>query len=150
MIGSFITTITAVSCLLVILSSVNSVELNKPAPDFTLTDINDKEHKLSDYRDKVILIAWSSIKTKDDNKKFTEDIYIKFTDEDFSGKGTLVYISVFDFVDKPFYVPMSLIKKRIRNRWPKGCANTCSSLIIRGSSESSTITPRRGISTSTS
>ncbi len=107
--------ITAALCLLVTISSVNSEEINKPAPDFALPDINNKEHKLSDYQDKVVLIVWSSIKTKDDNKKFKEAFYKKYPDEDFSGKGNLVYISIFDFTDKPFYAPMSLMKKMIKD-----------------------------------
>lgn len=35
-------------------------ELNKPAPDFTLTDENGKEHKLSDLKGKVVVLEWMS------------------------------------------------------------------------------------------
>jgi peroxiredoxin len=35
--------------------------INKEAPDFTLTDINGKKHKLSDYRGKkVVLMLWAT------------------------------------------------------------------------------------------
>jgi peroxiredoxin len=114
MIRNIVITITAALCLLVAVSHVNSLELNEPAPDFTLTDINDKEHKLSDYQGKVILIVWSSIETKDDNHKFKESIYKKYPGKELSGKGTLVYINVFDPTDKPFYAPMSLVKREMK------------------------------------
>jgi peroxiredoxin len=37
-----------------------SVEIGKPAPDFTLTDIAGKAHKLSDYKGKVIVLEWTN------------------------------------------------------------------------------------------
>lgn len=35
-------------------------EVGKPAPDFTLKDIEGKEHKLSDYKGKVVVLEWTS------------------------------------------------------------------------------------------
>ena len=35
-----------------------AVDVGKPAPDFTLTDINGVAHKLSDYRGKVVVLEW--------------------------------------------------------------------------------------------
>jgi hypothetical protein len=35
-----------------------TVEIGKPAPDFTLTDINGKAHKLSDYKGKTVVLEW--------------------------------------------------------------------------------------------
>jgi peroxiredoxin len=35
-----------------------AVESGKPAPDFTLTDINGKTHTLSDYQGKVVVLEW--------------------------------------------------------------------------------------------
>jgi peroxiredoxin len=35
-------------------------EIGKPAPDFTLTDLNGKAHKLSDYRGKPVVLEWFS------------------------------------------------------------------------------------------
>lgn len=35
-----------------------SVEIGKPAPDFTLTDIEGKTHKLSDYKGKTVVLEW--------------------------------------------------------------------------------------------
>src|SRR5437763_835797 len=32
------------------------VEIGKPAPDFTGTDINGKTHKLSDYKGKIVIL----------------------------------------------------------------------------------------------
>lgn len=34
------------------------LEVGKPAPEFTLTDINGKAHKLSDYKGKVVVLEW--------------------------------------------------------------------------------------------
>jgi hypothetical protein len=35
-----------------------AVEIGKPAPDFTLTDVSGKTHKLSDYRGKTVVLEW--------------------------------------------------------------------------------------------
>lgn len=35
-----------------------AVEVGKPAPDFTLTDITGKTHRLSDYQGRVVVIEW--------------------------------------------------------------------------------------------
>lgn len=34
-------------------------ELGKPAPDFTLKDVEGKEHKLSDHKGKVVVLEWT-------------------------------------------------------------------------------------------
>ena len=33
-------------------------EINKPAPDFTLTDLSGKTHSLHDYKGKIIILEW--------------------------------------------------------------------------------------------
>lgn len=40
------------------LASLMAVEVGKLAPDFSLTDINGKTHKLSDYKGKVVVLEW--------------------------------------------------------------------------------------------
>ncbi len=35
-------------------------ELGKPAPDFTATDTNGKEHKLSDFKGKLVVLEWTN------------------------------------------------------------------------------------------
>lgn len=35
-------------------------KIDSPAPDFTLTDINGKEHKLSDYKGKYVVLEWTN------------------------------------------------------------------------------------------
>ena len=35
-----------------------AVEVGKPAPDFALTDVTGKTHKLSDYRGKTVVLEW--------------------------------------------------------------------------------------------
>jgi peroxiredoxin len=46
------------------LSSINllraAAEVGQPAPDFTLTDITGKVHRLADYRGKVVVIEWTN------------------------------------------------------------------------------------------
>lgn len=34
------------------------VEVGKPAPDFALTDVSGKTHKLSDYKGKLVVLEW--------------------------------------------------------------------------------------------
>ena len=36
--------------------AVQAVEIGKPAPDFTATDINGKTVKLSDYKGKIVVL----------------------------------------------------------------------------------------------
>lgn len=33
-------------------------EIGKPAPDFTLKDLSGKDHKLSDYKGKIVVLEW--------------------------------------------------------------------------------------------
>jgi peroxiredoxin len=35
-------------------------EIGKPAPDFTLTDVDGKEHKLSQYKGKTVVLEWTN------------------------------------------------------------------------------------------
>src|SRR5689334_7088141 len=42
--------------LMAVAGSALAVEIGNPAPDFTATDINGKTVKLSDYKDKVIVL----------------------------------------------------------------------------------------------
>jgi peroxiredoxin len=35
-------------------------EIGKPAPEFTGTDSNGKEHKLSDYKGKIVVLEWTN------------------------------------------------------------------------------------------
>src|SRR5882757_8790372 len=47
------------ACLvLAAVSTLNAVEIGKPAPDFTLTDTNGTTHKLSDFKGKTIVLEW--------------------------------------------------------------------------------------------
>ena len=38
--------------------SKEKAAIGKPAPDFTLTGIDGKEYKLSDYKDKIVVLEW--------------------------------------------------------------------------------------------
>jgi hypothetical protein len=37
-----------------------AVQTGSPAPDFSLTDINGKPHKLSDYKGKIVVLEWNN------------------------------------------------------------------------------------------
>jgi len=51
--------ISAAALAMIFAASVaRALETGKPAPDFTLTDITGKTHKLSDYRGRVVVIEW--------------------------------------------------------------------------------------------
>ena len=36
----------------------NKAEIGKPAPNFTLTDLNGDEHSLSDFKGKMVILEW--------------------------------------------------------------------------------------------
>lgn len=41
-------------------TATTAAEIGKPAPEFTLTDLSGKTHKLSDYRGKTVVLEWFS------------------------------------------------------------------------------------------
>ena len=52
-------TISAAAALAALtLTSVFAAEVGQAAPDFSLTDVNGKTHKLSDYRGKTVVLEW--------------------------------------------------------------------------------------------
>jgi peroxiredoxin len=66
----------------------SGVEVGKPVPDFTLTDITGKEHKLSDYKGKVVILEWTN-----PNCPFVQRVYkqaiMTTTQEKASQKGVV-------------------------------------------------------------
>jgi peroxiredoxin len=49
------------TCLLLLIAGLNvqaEVTSGQQAPDFTLTDINGKSHRLSDYKGKLVVLEW--------------------------------------------------------------------------------------------
>src|SRR5215207_1892939 len=55
----FLSAIAAFS-LLAFQPAMAAVEIGKAAPDFTGTDSNGKEHKLSDLKGKVVVLEWTN------------------------------------------------------------------------------------------
>jgi peroxiredoxin len=49
-----------VAALMAFAAEGPSVEIGKPVPDFTLTDITGKTHKLSDYKGKIVVLEWTN------------------------------------------------------------------------------------------
>jgi hypothetical protein len=41
-------------------SALAAVEVGRPAPDFTLTDIDGQKHSLSEYRGKTVVLEWNN------------------------------------------------------------------------------------------
>ncbi len=55
-------TLIAFSTILATLAvSVAQPEIGKPAPDFTLKDSDGKEHKLSDFKGKTVVLEWVNV-----------------------------------------------------------------------------------------
>lgn len=48
----------AVSFAITNVIAQNKAEIDKPAPDFELTDVNGTKHKLSDFRGKFVVLEW--------------------------------------------------------------------------------------------
>ena len=38
--------------------AITIAQIDKPAPDFALSDVNGKQHKLSDYKGKIVVLEW--------------------------------------------------------------------------------------------
>lgn len=56
-----ITSLLFLSLALLTIGSASAVQIAKPAPDFSLSDINDKPVRLSDFKGKVVLLNfWST------------------------------------------------------------------------------------------
>lgn len=53
-----ILTMIAFSFALTNLIAQNKAEIDKPAPDFELTDVNGTKHKLSDFHGKYVVLEW--------------------------------------------------------------------------------------------
>lgn len=45
-------------CSMTAVSAFAAAEIGSPAPEFTLTDQNGKQHNLSDYRGKYVILEW--------------------------------------------------------------------------------------------
>ncbi|HOJ38603.1 MAG TPA: thioredoxin family protein [Ignavibacteriales bacterium] len=61
-------------------------KINSPAPDFTLLDINGKEHKLSEYKGKIVVLEWINFDCpyvkKHYNSKNMQQLQEKYTKQD--------------------------------------------------------------------
>jgi len=60
-------------------------EVGQPAPDFTLKDTAGKEHKLSDYKGKFVVLEWTNFKCPFVKKHYgssnMQNLQKKFTDQ---------------------------------------------------------------------
>ncbi len=61
-------------------------KINSPAPDFTLLDVNGKEHKLSEYKGKIVVLEWINFDCpyvkKHYNSKNMQQLQEKYTKQD--------------------------------------------------------------------
>lgn len=67
------------------------VEVGKAVPDFSLTDINGKVHKLSDYKGKIVVLEWTN-----PNCPFVQRVYREIMpgiQKEFTQKG-IVWLAV--------------------------------------------------------
>ena len=54
----FLTFLLIASIMSVAVSAAEKAEIDKPAPDFTLTDTHGKAHSLSDFKGKYVVLEW--------------------------------------------------------------------------------------------
>lgn len=66
----FFSSVLLLTMVVVALAGSPNVEVGKPVPDFNLTDIHGKMHKLSDYKGKVVVLEWTN-----PNCPFVERLY---------------------------------------------------------------------------
>ncbi len=61
-------------------------KINSPAPDFTLLDVNGKQHKLSQYKGKIVVLEWINFDCpyvkKHYNSKNMQQLQEKYTKQD--------------------------------------------------------------------
>lgn len=65
-----------------------AVEVGRPAPDFTLTDIQGKAHKLSDYQGKTVVLEWNNPDCPIVHKHYDSD-NLPEMQRTFTGKGVV-------------------------------------------------------------
>lgn len=72
--------------LFAIIGSAQTAKLNEQAPNFKLIDSNGKEHSLSDFKDKIIVLEWINYECpfvkKHYNSKNMQAIQEKYTNAD--------------------------------------------------------------------
>jgi hypothetical protein len=54
----FFQSILSLSVLFILISSALAARVGEPAPDFTATDSNGKNHHLADYKGKYVVLEW--------------------------------------------------------------------------------------------
>lgn len=59
-IATFLLSAVAMVAAFAVNSAGAAVETGRPAPDFTLTDLDGQAHKLSDYRGKTVVLEWNN------------------------------------------------------------------------------------------
>lgn len=64
-------------------------ELGKAAPEFTLTDVDGKEHKLSEYKGKVVVLEWTSYKCPFVVRHQKQEKTMQNTFDSFKGKDVI-------------------------------------------------------------
>ncbi len=66
----FFSGVLLLALVVVALAGSPNVEVGKPVPDFSLSDIHGKTHKLSDYKGKIVVLEWTN-----PNCPFVERLY---------------------------------------------------------------------------
>lgn len=86
------TFIILVSCLSIASQLRADAEVGKPAPDFTLTDVNGKQHSLSQYKGKFVVLEWVNYDCPFVQKFYNSGEMQKMQKE-YTGKG-VVWLSI--------------------------------------------------------
>ncbi len=69
-----------------------TAKLNEPAPNFTLKDSYDKEHSLSDFKDKIVVLEWINFECPFVKKHYNSN-NMQMLQEKYSEKG-IVWLAV--------------------------------------------------------
>ncbi len=92
----------------------NKAEIDKPAPDFELTDVNGTKHKLSDSRGKYVVLEWINFDCPFVKKHYDSDNMQKLQ-EKYTKQGVIWLVICSSAPGKEGNLPKDEIKKRAEN-----------------------------------
>ncbi|MEJ5245764.1 MAG: thioredoxin family protein [Bacteroidota bacterium] len=92
----------------------NKAEIDKPAPDFELTDVNGTKHKLSDFHGKFVVLEWINFDCPFVKKHYDSENMQKLQ-EKYTSQGVVWLAICSSAPGKEGNLPKDEIKKRAAN-----------------------------------